>query len=35
MQVFCREVNILARVAKDIITTTARNMRIVEQELVG
>ena len=32
----CREVNILARVvAKDIRTTTARNMRMLEQETGG
>ena len=32
----CREVNILARlVAKDIRTTTARNMRMLEQEAGG
>jgi hypothetical protein len=32
----CREVNILARVvAKDIRTTTARNMRMIEQETGG
>ena len=32
----CREVNILARmVAKDIRTTTARNLRMLEQETGG
>ena len=32
----CREVNILARLlAKDIMTTTARNMRMIDKETGG